>query len=453
MKVDMSTITKIKKGLNINLIGESEKVIKDLNCKQFAIKPTDFIGVFPKLMVKEGDLVKAGTPLFVDKNRDNIIFTSPVSGTISEIRRGPKRLLLDIRIEADEQQSAIDFKAADPKTLSREEVIEKLINSGIWPFIRQRPYGVIADPLAEPKSIFISAFDSSPLAPDNDLIVHGCGEDFQAGLNALARLTKGKIHLNLEADTSHSKVFTNSKGVQFNQFSGPHPAGNVGVQINKIDPINKGEVVWYCYPQDVLTIGRLFNKGIFDATRVLALTGSEVINPHYVKTQIGASVDCLFKGNVKEGNKRFISGNVLTGNKVEPSGYAGFYHTQLTVIPEGDYYEFLGWGLPGFNKFSLSRTFPSFLFRNKKYRLDTNMHGGDRALVMTGQFEKVFPFDIYPMQLLKAILVEDIDLMENLGIYEVDEEDFALCEVIDTSKTNIQEIVRKGLDLMRKEMS
>lgn len=186
---------------------------------------------------------------------------------------------------------------------------------------------------------------------------------------------------------------------------------------------------------------------------MLALTGSEVINPHYVKTQIGASVDCLFKGNVKEGNKRFISGNVLTGNKVEPSGYAGFYHTQLTVIPEGDYYEFLGWGLPGFNKFSLSRTFPSFLFRNKKYRLDTNMHGGDRALVMTGQFEKVFPFDIYPMQLLKAILVEDIDLMENLGIYEVDEEDFALCEVIDTSKTNIQEIVRKGLDLMRKEMS
>ncbi len=453
MKVDMSTVTKIKKGLNINLIGEAEKVIKELKCDHFAIKPTDFIGVFPRILIKEGDVVKAGTPLFIDKNRDNIVFTSPVSGKIKEIKRGAKRLLLEIKIDADGKDEYIDFKAENPKLLSREQVIEKLRVSGVWPFIRQRPYSVIADPLAMPKSIFVSTFDTAPLAPDNDLVVHGNGDDFQTGLDVLAMLTTGKVHLNIEADITHSKVFTNSKNVQINQFSGPHPTGNVGVQINKIDPINKGEVVWYCYPQDVLTIGRLFRRGVYDASRVIAVCGSEVLSPAYFRTKTGAAVELLIKENVTQVNKRYISGNVLTGTQVSLDGYLGFYHNQMTVIPEGDYFEFLGWGLPGLNKFSMSRSFPAFLFKNRKYRLDTNYHGGERALVMTGQFEKVFPFDIYPMQLLKAIMVEDIDLMENLGIYEVDEEDFALCEVVDTSKTNIQEIVRKGLDLMRKEMS
>ncbi len=449
----MTTVTKIKKGLNINLIGEAEKTITGLKTNQFAIKPVDFNGVFPKMLVKEGDPVKAGTPLFFDKYRDYIQFTSPVSGTIKEIKRGPKRLLLEVKIESDEKQEMIDFGAADPKGLDREAIILKLRESGVWPFIRQRPYSVIANPKDEPKAIFISAFDSAPLAPDNDLIVHGHGDEFQTGLDALAKLTPGKVHLNINADTTHSKVFTNSKGVQINAFSGPHPAGNVGIQINKIDPINKGETVWYLYPQDVMMIGRLFKTGNFDATRVIALTGSEVLNPKYYKTYIGASIESLVKDNVSSVKKRYISGNVLTGDKVALDGYLGAYPTQLTIIPEGDYYEFFGWALPGLNKFSMSKAFPAWLFKNRKYKLDTNMHGGPRAFVMTGQYEKVFPMDIYPMQLIKAIMVEDIDLMEQLGIYEVDEEDFALCEVVDTSKTNIQEIVRKGIDLMRKEMS
>lgn len=449
----MSNVIKIKKGLNIKLIGDAEKTIKELSTDQYAIKPTDFIGVIPRMLVKEGDAVKAGTPLFMDKNREDLIFTSPVSGTVKEIKRGAKRLLLEVKVTADNQNEAIDFGKADPKTLTAEAIIEKLLQSGVWAFIRQRPYSVIANPADKPKAIFISTFDTSPLAPDNDFIINGNGDDFQTGIDALAKLTEGKIHLNLEADTAHSKVFTNAKGVQLNQFSGPHPTGNVGVQISRIDPINKGDIVWYLYPQDVLTIGRLFNKGFYDSTRVLALTGSELNERFYVKTKIGANIEALVKNNTTDVNKRYISGNVLTGTKVELDGFMSFYHTQLTVIPEGDYYEFLGWALPGFKKFSLSRSYPAFLFKNRKYRLDTNVRSGERAYVMTGQFEKVFPFDIYPLQLIKAILFEDIDLMENLGIYEVDEEDFALCEVIDTSKTDIQATVRKGLDLMRKEMS
>ncbi len=449
----MSNVIKIKKGLNIKLIGEAEKNIKELSTDQYAIKPTDFIGVIPRMLVKEGDAVKAGSPLFMDKNREDLIFTSPVSGTVKEIKRGAKRLLLEVKITADNQNDAIDFGKADPKSLKAEAIIEKLLQSGVWAFIRQRPYSVIANPADKPKAIFISTFDTSPLAPDNDFIINGNGDDFQTGIDALAKLTEGKIHLNMEADTAHSKVFTNAKGVQLNQFSGPHPTGNVGVQISRLDPINKGDIVWYLYPQDVLTIGRLFNKGFYDSTRVLALTGSELNERLYVKTKVGVNIESLVKNNTTDVNKRYISGNVLTGTKVELDGFMSFYHTQLTVIPEGDYYEFLGWALPGLKKFSLSRSFPAFLFKNRKYRLDTNVRSGERAYVMTGQFEKVFPFDIYPLQLIKAILIEDIDLMENLGIYEVDEEDFALCEVIDTSKTDIQATVRKGLDLMRKEMS
>lgn len=449
----MSNVIKITKGLNINLTGEAEKVIKSHSAKVYAIKPTDFIGVFPRMLVKEGDEVKAGTPLFLDKYREDIVFTSPVSGIVKEIKRGAKRALLEVKIESDGKFESQDFGAANPLELGREGVIEKLLRSGLWVFIRQRPYSVVANPKDKPKSIFISTFDTAPLAPDNDFIVHGQGEAFQAGLDALSVLTTGKVHLNIDANATHSKVFTNSKRVQINYFAGPHPAGNVGVQINKIDPINKGDVVWYLYPQDVINIGKLFLTGQYDSGRIIALTGSEVLRPGYYKTHIGASIESLVKDNTASGHKRYISGNVLSGTKIDLDGFVSFYHTQVTIIPEGDYYEFLGWALPGFDKFSISRTFPSFLFRSKKYRLDTNMHGGERAYVMTGQFEKVFPMDIYPLQLIKAILVEDIDLMENLGIYEVDEEDFALCEVIDTSKTNIQEIVRRGLDLIRKEMS
>ncbi|MCF8365660.1 MAG: Na(+)-translocating NADH-quinone reductase subunit A [Bacteroidales bacterium] len=450
----MSKTITIKQGLNINLQGEAEKIIAEVEAGHYAIKPIDFHGVFPKMLIHEGDKVKAGTQIFYDKYRDNIKFSSPVSGTVKEIRRGAKRALLEVSIEADTEQSFVDFGKADPNTLKREAIIEKMLQSGVWPVIRQRPYTVIADPKDDPKAIFISGFDSAPLGVDFDLIVHGQGETFQAGINALKKLTSGIIHLNLPAGDANSKVFTNSKNVQINFFKGPHPAGNVGTQINKIDPINKGEIVWFLRPQEVITIGRLFLEGRFNAERIIALTGSEVKSPKYYKTKLGASIAEIIRNNITQSNVRYISGNALTGRKIDKNGFIGFYDAQITVLPEGNYFEFFGWALPGFGKFSFSKSFPTFLNgKNKKYRLDTNLHGGERAFVMTGEMEKVFPFDIYPMQLIKSIIVDDIDAMEQLGIYEVDEEDFALVEYIDTSKTDIQEIVRRGIDMMRKEMS
>ena len=449
----MPAVYSIRKGLDIKLIGDAEKTVVDLKSRLFAVKPTDFIGCFPKMLVKEGDEVKAGSPLFFDKYREEIYFTSPVSGKVSDIRRGAKRKLLEVIIESDGKYESLDFGPADPAKTEREAIIEKLLKSGLWPAIRQRPYAVVAEPKDEPKAIFVPAFDSSPLASDYDLLVHGHGEEFQAGLDILAKLTKGKVYLNVHNDNTKSKVFLNAKNVEINSFSGPHPSGNVSVHISRLAPINKGEIVWYVLPQDILTIGRLFLTGKHDTTRLVALTGSEVKHKQYYKTRTGVSIADMVKDNVANGKLRYISGNVLTGDKIDKNGFVGFYHSQVTVIPEGNYYELFGWALPGFGKFSISRTYPSFLYPNKKYRLDTNLHGGQRAYVMTGMFEKVFPFDIYPLQLIKAILVEDIDLMENLGIYEIDAEDFALCEVIDTSKTEIQEIVRNGLELMRKEMS
>ncbi|MDG1900641.1 MAG: Na(+)-translocating NADH-quinone reductase subunit A [Bacteroidales bacterium] len=450
----MSTTFKIKKGLDIKLLGTAEKTVVDLGAKKFAIKPPDFAGCFPKVLVQEGDEVKAGTQLFYDKYRDNIRFTSPVSGKVDVIKRGAKRKLLEIVIDSDDKNVAIDFGKSDINTIKKNEVVDKMLSSGIWPLLRQRPYSTIADPNSTPKSIFIAAYDTAPLAPDYDLIVHDNGDEFQAGLDILTKLTKGKVHLNVDAKKTTSKVFLNSKNVQINTFSGPHPSGNVSVHISKLDPINKGEIIWYLYPQDVLTIGRLFLTGKYDSTRIFALTGSEVLKPKYFKSHVGASIKKMVTKNVSKNDNRFISGNVLTGEKIDKDGYLGFYDSMVTVIPEGNHFEFFGWILPNLNKFSFSGTFPSkWLKPKKKYKLDTNLHGGVRAYVMTGQFEKVFPFDIYPMQLIKAVLVEDIDMMENMGIYEIDHEDFALCEVIDTSKTEIQSIIRKGLDLMRIEMS
>ncbi len=450
----MSTVYSVKKGLDINLIGEAEKTVVDLSVKRFAIKPTDFIGCFPKMLIKEGEPVKAGTPLFFDKYREEIVFTSPVSGTFVELRRGAKRKILELVIESDDKFEALDFGKADVAKVKREEVVEKLLNSGVWPVIRQRPYAVIANPKETPKSIFVAAFDSAPLAPDYNLLVKGREEAFQAGLDVLTKLTDGKVHLNVHKKLTQADAFLNAKNVQVNVFDGPHPSGNVSVHISRIDPINKGDIVWYLDAADVITVGNLFLTGKYDSTRIVALTGSEVQNPKYFKTRTGASISGMVENNIVGDNNRYISGNVLTGTKIESTGFVGFYDSQVTVIPEGDYYEFFGWAKPGFDKWSFSRTYPAGWFRGKKkYRLDTNMHGGKRAFVVTGLYEQVFPFDIYPMQLMKAILVEDIDLMENLGIYEIDAEDFALCEVIDPSKIDMQEIVRNGLELMRKEMS
>jgi Na+-transporting NADH:ubiquinone oxidoreductase subunit A len=453
MYFDMSEVIKIRKGLTINLAGEAEKTVTEINPKCCAIKPTDFVGVFPKLLIQEGDAVKAGSPLFFDKYHEQVKFTSPISGKVKELRRGEKRILLEIVIESDGKDAAVDFGKSDPDKLTREEIIEKMLISGLWPMIRQRPYSVVADPSAKPKAIIISAFDTAPLAPDYDLIVHSNGEAFQAGIDALAKLTEGIVHLNVSADAQPSGVFINCKKVQLNKFSGKHPAGNVGTQIAFLDPINKGDAIWCLRPQEVLHIGRLFLNGKLDATHMVALTGSEVKRPHYFKTKIGSSITDMIKENLAGDGVRYISGNPLTGKKIEKSGYVGFYDSQVSVIPEGDHYEFFGWAMPGLKKFSFSHSFFSWLKPGAKYRLDTNFNGGERAYVMTGQFEKVFGWDIYPLQLIKSILIEDIDLMEKLGIYEVDEEDFALCEFIDTSKTEIQAIVRRGLELMRKEMS
>lgn len=450
----MSKVIKIKKGLNISMLGTAEKIIKKADQAEFyAIKPTDFKGIRPKLIVKAGDKVKAGTPLFFDKFQPEVQFTAPVSGEVVEINRGERRVILEIVIKADSNIEYEEFDVKNPKDLSREEIIGVLQQSGLWPAIRQRPYSTIANSKDKPKAIFISAFDSAPLAPDMDYVVKDCVECFQTGIDVLKKLTEGTIHLNINADYPAAETFTKAKGVQVNQFTGPHPSGNVGIQINKIDPINKGDIVWYTYPQEIISIGRLFQKGIYDATKIIALTGSEVKNPKYFKIINGASIKNLVQNNVNDGELRYISGNVLTGSKITSDGYVGYYDNQVTVIPEGKYHEFFGWAVPGFKKYTASRTFLSWLIPGKKYRLDTNLHGGERAYVMSDEYDKVFPMDIYPVQLIKSILIEDIDKMEQLGIYEVDEEDFALCEYVCTSKIEVQSIIRKGLDLMRKEMS
>lgn len=448
----MPKTIKIKKGLDIKLKGAAGKTLSEVKPNTFAIKPTDFIGVFPRLLIKEGDEVQAGTPLFLDKYRENIVFTSPHAGKILEIKRGDKRALLEIRIEADYQNRQVDFGVASPETISRGEITEKLLQSGLWTLIRQRPYNIIANPLTNPKAIFISAFDTAPLAPDYDFIIKGKGVDFQTGLNVLKALTDGNVNLNIGENTS-APEFLNAKNVEITIFKGPHPAGNPGIHIHHISPINKGEIVWVVGVQDVVTIGHLFNNGVISAERIIALAGSEILKPQYIKSIRGGCIKKMVEANVTHEELRYISGNVLTGTQIRPDGYLNYFDSMVTVIPEGNYHEFLGWALPGMNKFSKSHSYPSFLRPKKEYVLDTNLHGGERAYVMTGQYEEVLPMDILPLQLIKSIIYEDIDLMENLGIYEVEPEDFALVEFIDTSKTDIQDLIRKGLEIMRKEMN
>ncbi len=356
-------------------------------------------------------------------------------------------------VKADAEITYKEFSKAEAKNLSREQIIEQMLAAGVWPFVRQRPFAVIANPVDMPKAVFISAFDSAPLACDSDFVLHGMKKEFQAGLDIVTKLTEGTTHLNIDGNSNSSEVFTNAKGVQINKISGPHPAGNVGIQIHHIDPINKGEVVWYMYPQDVIAIGRLFSEGKYDATRLVALAGSQVEKPRYYRSMQGAAITTMTEGNIKEGDNRFINGNVLTGTHIAADGNLGFYNNEISVIPEGKEQDFLGWLLPGFSKFSLSRTFFSWINPKKEYAISANMNGEERAYVVTGQYEKVLPMDVYPQHLIKAIMIGDIELMENLGIYEVAEEDFALCEFACTSKIPVQEILREGLDLVRKECS
>jgi Na+-transporting NADH:ubiquinone oxidoreductase subunit A len=450
----MSAVIKLKRGLDIKLKGAARNSLgKEIKSVEFGIRPPEFPGIIPKLCVKPGEQVKAGSALFFDKVRPDIKFSSPVSGVVKAVNRGEKRKILEIVVERSGDEY-IDFGKSEIDVISREEIKNRMLQAGLWPLIRQRPYHIIADPGGVPKSIFISGFDTAPLAPDLDFIIGNSSmEHFQAGINIISKLTDGKIYLVLNGGTAVQNALKDVKGVEVKYVSGPHPAGNVGVQIHHIDPVNKGDTVWYLNIQDIITTGLFFTEGIYKHDRIIALTGSEVVDPQYYRIRSGASIRELVEGNVKEGNLRFISGNVLTGTRIDKDGFLGLYDSMVTVIPEGDYFEFFGWIMPGFNKYSFSKTYMSSIFRKKSYKLDTNLHGGYRAFVMTGQYEKVLPMDIYPMQLLKAIIAEDIDGMENLGIYEIAEEDFALCEFICPSKTEIQSIVRQGLDLMVKEMN
>ncbi len=451
----MPKIINIRRGLDIRLKGEAEKVITELSFPEIiAVQPADFPGISPRILVREGAEVKAGTPLFCDRKNESILFCSPISGEVLEISRGEKRKILNVKILSDKSIEYNSFAKSDPALLERDAVKSMLLQSGVWPFIRQRPFGMIANPDVDPKSIFISAFDTNPLAPDMNFLMSGNEQDFQTGINALTRLTDGKIHLNLSADQEPAKIFTNVTGVHLNYFSGPHPAGNAGVQIHHIDPVNKGEVVWCINPQDILIIGRLFNKGIFDTTRIVACTGSELNRPQYFRVPgCTALKHMLSHCEMIAAPNRIISGNVLSGKKADIDGFLGFYDSQVTVIPATEEPEFMGWLKPGFDKFSVSRTFFSWLNPNKKYRINTLMHGEERPFVLTGEYEKVFPMDIYPVHLLKSILIGDIELMEKLGIYEVVEEDFALCEFVCTSKIASQQIIRHGLEMIRKEFN
>jgi len=452
----MGKFIKLKKGFTINLAGKAApKVVEPEQPETFVIKPTDFQGLYmPKVVVKEGDSVKAGTALFHDKKHENILFTSPVSGEIVEVKRGEKRKLLEIKILADrkvEFESFPKFSVSDISNLPVQEIKNQILKSGIWPSIVQRPYGVVADPTATPKAIHISAFDTHPLAPDYNILFKGQDQAFQVGVDVLKKLTSGAVHVNTHSTSEVSTVFSQVKGVEVNKFSGQHPVGCVGVQIHHIDPINKGDLVWTLNPVAVIQIGKLFTQGIYDASKLIAVAGSEVKNPQYYKTYTGASVKKFIENNLNNDHVRVISGNPLTGTAIGKDGHLGFFDQQVSVLPEGDYYEFIGWITPGARKLSFHRSIGlfSFLSPNKERVVDTNTHGEPRAFVQTGIFEQVTPMDILPTHLLKSILAEDIDEMEALGIYEVIEEDLALCEFVDVSKHKVQEILREGLDLVQ----
>lgn len=448
----MSKDIKIKKGLDIKLIGEAEKSVEQAIISNFCtIRPEDFHSVIPKLVAKEGVTLKAGDVIFYDKSNEDVKFVSPVSGTVIEVLRGPKRRIDAVKIQADKEQSYNDFGKFNMSS-DAQSTKAHLLASGCWPFIKQRPYDVIANPEKSPKAIFISGYATAPLAADLDFVLQGKEAQLQAAVSALAKLTEGQVHISVGSNNS---PLANMSDASIHKVSGPHPAGNVGTQINKIDPVNKGEVVWTVNAQDLVIIGDVLLTGKFNAERVVALAGSSVKKPRYFKTKIGSEVATMVYDNGvdKDGNDRIISGNVLSGKQLKPDGSLGFYDNVISVIPEGDDYEFFGWNKPIFNKISTSRALTfSWLTPKKKFALNTNTNGEHRAFVVTGSYEEVFPLDMYPMQLLKACMYQDLDEMEALGMYEVAPEDFALTEFICVSKQPHQDIIRKGLDLMLKEI-
>ena len=478
----MSDTITIRKGLDIPIGGAAERRITDARgIRLYAVKPTDFVGLVPRLCVAEGDTVAMGDALFVDKHDERIRFTSPVGGQVKAIVRGEKRRLEAVVVEAAQENSPTVYDT--PR--NAQEIKDLMLRCGLWTLLRQRPFGVIANPDDHPKAIFVSAFDSSPLAVDYDFVLRGREEWLKKGLEALSQLTDGKVHVCFRLGQMDCHVAPQSSAprndakrqVVTHYVKGPHPAGNVGTQIAHIEPINKGEVVWTMNAQDVAVLGELVTTGVYRPEKLIAVAGPHIKNPHYYHIKAGASMAGIVAEQVLNPeypkvesaeaakDNRIISGNILSGTQIAADGFIGAYDSLLSILPEGNYYDFMGWLMPGFKKYSFSRTFLSgFLPKNgfkpfgiriprfsSFWKYDTNTHGDVRPLVFTGNFERVFPFNIYPTQLIKACVVGDIDLMEQLGIYEVEPEDFALCEFIDVSKTEIQEIVRQALEKLRKE--
>ena len=444
----MANVIKLRKGLDINLQGKAEEKRIELKSNgQYALVPDDFEGVVPKVVVKEGDKVKAGDALFVNKQYPEVKFASPVSGTVREVVRGERRKVLCIRVEADAQQEQVDFGKKDVTKMDGKAVVDALLEAGIFGYINQLPYAVSTNPSQLPKAVFVSALRDMPLAADFEFEVKGQEGDFQTGLTALSKIAKTYLGCGVHSG------FENYQNVEVTVFDGPCPAGNVGVQVNHLDPVNKGEVVWTVEPTVVLFIGRLFNTGKVNLRRTVALCGSEVKAPAYVDMLVGEELSTLLSNSYDaDHHVRIINGNVLTGKVTTKEGFLGAHTSEITVIPEGDDAdEFAGWIMPRFKQFSVNRSYFSWLCGKKKYALDARIKGGERHMIMSGEYDRVLPMDIYGEYLIKAIITGDIDRQEALGIYEVSPEDFALAEFVDSSKLELQRIVREGLNILRKE--
>ena len=446
----------LNKGFDLHLKGGAEdKIIDADHVTRYAVLPPNFRGnnPIPKMEVNEGDEVKAGDVLFHDKSNESIKYVAPVSGEVIAINRGEKRSIVEVVILADKVQKHRELPVLDLTKADRAALVDYLKAAGFWPLINQRPFDIIPDPEVTPKNIFISTFDTAPLAPDLNLIVAGQEAEFQQGLDVLARLTDGQVHLGLSANGTQAphQAFTQAKNVKKTWFKGLHPAGNVGIQIHHIDPIKNGDVVWTLGVQEVITLGKLILNHHLDLSRIVALTGSELKSPHYVRTSVGANLGELLANEVEGTQVRIISGDVLSGEGKKSDGFLNIHDDQVTVIPEGDYYDLFGWLTPGKAIPSLSHTYLNAWKSNKTYTVDTNTHGEKRAFVVTGQFEKVLPMNIYPQHLMKSILAGDLEKMEGLGILELSEEDIALCEYVCTSKTPLQKILREGLDALHEQ--
>lgn len=461
----MANLIKTKRGLDIQLGGKAQEQIVSVNSlvtNVIAIIPDHYRGVTPKIVVKEGDFVKTGTPIFHDKTFTEMNFVAPASGRVLAVTRGDRRKVISITIEKDAENTYETFNFKSITGQSGDEIKAQLLTAGLWAFIKQRPYDIIANPTQSPKAIYISTFDSAPLAPNFEFVLKGQAADFQTGIDALAKLTDGKVQLGIKVGTL-STDFRATKNVEITEYEGKHPIGNVGIQIHNTNPINKGEVVWTINVQDVLYIGRYFNMGVVDLTKIIALTGPEVINPRYFKTLIGSSIKSIINDNVKYGKTlRYISGNVLTGLQISADGFLDPYASQITVIAEGsETHELFGWAMPRIHKFSTTRMyfngileskFYQKLFGKVNYEYDARLLGGQRAIIMSGEYDKVLPMDILPEFLIKAMIAGNIDKMEALGAYEIAPEDVALCEFVCTSKLPLQLIVRNALDNMKKEL-